>query len=231
MTLKKLILVGTNTTAETIYKVIKFYNLFEVMGFAVDNKYRICDVFQGLPVFDLASIDNYCDKENDFLFVAMQWNRLNKDRRDVYERLKSAGYKFANIISPHSIIYTKSIGYNCWIADYAYLDSDTIIGNNVFVKQKAFVGHYTSIADHCFIGCNSYIAGGCGIGEQTFIGVCATLFDKVIIGEKCIIGASTIIKRNVPSYTIVKVNVANQQLQQYDSETIESKLLAKGNIR
>ena len=39
--LKKLIIVGTGTNAKHVYKLVKFYDLFDVIGFAVDLSY--CD--------------------------------------------------------------------------------------------------------------------------------------------------------------------------------------------
>lgn len=231
MSLKNLIVVGTSTAAETIYKFVEFYELFHVIGFAVDSEYKASDTFQDLPVFDLDLIDNHFDKENDLLFVAIQWNRLNRDRREVYEKLLTLGYKFANIISPHSIIRTNDIGENCWISDQVVIESDTIIGNNVFIKTNAIISHYSNIGDHSFIGANSFIAGEAKIGKQTFIGISATVFDQVTIGEKCIIGAATIIKRNISPYSLVKSSVENQQVKQYDSKEIEEKLLANKNVR
>lgn len=230
-TRKKLIIVGTSQSARTVYKFVKTYDLFEIMGFAVNNKYRNCETFQELPVFDLDSMESHFDKENDLLFVAIQWNQLNKDRRGLYEKLKSSGYKFATIISPHAIVHTKSIGSNCWISDQVVIDSDAIVGNNVFIKVKACIGNYTKIEDHCFIGANSYTGAACKVGEQTFIGASATVFDQIAIGEKCIIGGATIIKRNIPPYSLVKTNSANQTIQNYNSETIEGKLLTNRNIR
>lgn len=48
-------------------------------------------------VFPLEKLDEYIDKDNDYLLVAILWNRLNADRRHMYERVKSMGYKLANI--------------------------------------------------------------------------------------------------------------------------------------
>ena len=35
--LKKLIIVGTGTNAKHVFKLVKFYDLFDVIGFAVDG--------------------------------------------------------------------------------------------------------------------------------------------------------------------------------------------------
>lgn len=228
---EKLIIIGSSATAETIYKFIKFYDLFNVIGFAVNKEYKKNDTFLGMPLFNVEDIDIVFDKSEVFLFVAIQWNNLNRDRKDVYETLCKKGYKFANIISPTAVIHSVIQGANCWISDHAVIDSDVKIGNNVFIKVKASVAHYTVIEDHCFIGASSFIAGSCVIGEQSFVGLGAIVLDKVIIGKKCLVGAGTFVNRNVESFTNVKRTFGYQEIYTYDESTIESKLVDKRNIR
>jgi acetyltransferase-like isoleucine patch superfamily enzyme len=156
---KNLVIFGTSTTAETIYKFVKFHQLFNVIGFAVDNKEFA--VFNGLPVYNINDLclDTSFNKNTDYLFVAIQWNYLNRVRRDVYVRLKSEGFLFANIISPNAIIYGNLKGDNCWISDFVIIDTDTSIGSNTYIKTKAYIAHYCIIEDHCFIGANSLVGG------------------------------------------------------------------------
>ena len=112
--LKKLIIVGTGPNAKHVYKLVKFYDLFDVIGFAVDEKYITEDTFQGLPVYPLEKIETIVDTNEVLFFVALLWNRLNADRRDLYLRLKARGLKFANIISPRASIRGTIAGDNCW---------------------------------------------------------------------------------------------------------------------
>ncbi|MEG1999344.1 MAG: hypothetical protein RR015_04955, partial [Bacteroidales bacterium] len=82
---KKILIIGTSSTAIHVYKFIQEYNLFNVIGFAVDREYIDCDYFLSLPVYPLDEIDKIIDKENDLIFIAMLWNRLNSDRESLYE--------------------------------------------------------------------------------------------------------------------------------------------------
>ena len=231
LVMKKIMIVGVSTTARSIYKFVTDYDLYHIIGFIVDKEYKNVESFCGLPGYDFDNLPLDFDKKQDFLFIAMEWNRLNADRRDLYSRLKKASFKFANIISPSAIIHGELEGDNCWICDYVVLENDVIIKNNVFVKTKATIAHLSRIESHCFIGANSFLAGGVNVGEQTYIGVSATIFNGVNIGKKCLIGGGVTIKRHVSDFTVVKTRNDNNVIKVYSEDIIEQKLLASIRIR
>jgi acetyltransferase-like isoleucine patch superfamily enzyme len=51
------------------------------------------------------------------------------------------------------------------------------------------------------------------------------------VGEKCILGACTVVKRNVESFSIVKTDTNNTISIQIGEDNIENKLLFKKNVR
>lgn len=229
--LENIIIIGTSTAANNIYNFIEKYRLYNVLGFAVNEEYITSNTFLGKPVFCIEKLDDTIDKENVSVFVAMQWNKLNSERRKVYEELKSKGYRFANLISPLASINGAIAGDNCWISDFACIDTDSVIGNNVFIKIGALVANQTEISDHCFIGARAVVAGGCKVGEQSFIGLGAIILDDTTIGKKCIVGAGTTVKRNLPDCSVCKLAAESCITRQYPDEIIESKLMFSKNIR
>lgn len=219
---KGLFIFGISTTARAVYSFVKIYNLYEIKGFVVDSEYKTSETFCDLPVIGFeegGGIDGF-DYANDLLFIAIQWNKVNEDRKKAFLRFRQLGFPFANVISPTAIIHGELRGENCWISDLAVIDTNSVIGSNVFVKTKAFVGNDCIIEDHCFIGASSFIAGNCHVGKQTFVGIRATLFDFVEVGEKCIIGACTTIKRNVPDFSLVKATVEQIEVQFPENEIL-----------
>lgn len=226
-----LIIVGVGATARRIYRFVKMYNLYNVIGFAVDRKYIEENNFMELPVYELENIKNIAQEKNAVIFVAVFWNNLNSDRKKIYERLKKQGLNFANIISPTAIIRGNLKGNNCWINDYVIVQSDAEIGNDVFIMDTALIGNEAVVKDHVFIAPAAKIGGGATIGEQSFVGINAIVFDDTNVGNRCIIGAGTAIKRNVSDNTVCKVSVENVIYKQYDENIIESKLKTNHNIR
>ena len=228
---RNLIIVGTSITARSIYIFVRDYNLYNILGFVVDKEYKKCEEYCGLPVYDFDHLPDTFDKSRDYLFIAMEWDRLNAVRRDMYNRLKSEGYKLANIISPHAIIHGEIKGDNCWICDLVCIENDVIIHEDVLIKTKATIAHLSEIDKHSFIGANSFIAGGVHIGEQTYLGISSTIFNSVFIGKKCLVGACVYVKRHLPDFSIIKTRNDEFITKQYCENEIESKLLASIKIR
>ena len=229
--MENLILIGTGINASKALEFVNKYNLFNVIGFAVNQQYYKEKSFCGLPVYKLETIKEEV-KVPFKVFVAVLWNRLNKDRRILFEYCNSNGFDFVNLISPSAIVYESAkLGFNCWIDDQSCIQTNCTIGNNVFIRAQAVIGSNTTINDHVFIGIHSTIGGGSNIGVQSFIGLNALILDSVSVGEKCIIGAGTVIKRNLPDYSKCMVDSENYIIKQYPHHMIEEKLLFSKNVR
>lgn len=227
--MEKLVIIGISETAERILTFCELYNLYEVIGFAVDSQYRRVESYHDRPVWDLETLDKQIDKSKVLVFVALFWNHLNGDRRRLFDRLNARGYHFANILSPMSSIRGE-IGQNCWVMDFAVVQEGARIGDNVIMADNAFVGNMTEISDHCFIGAKATIMGASKVGLQCFIGIGACIYESVVIGSKCIIGACTIVKKDIPCFTMVKVESSNV-IKTYDEKDIENKMVARYKVK
>lgn len=228
---EKIVIIGTSSTAYEVYEFIKGYDLYDVVGFAVDKQYKAMDVFCGLPVFELDILHEVYKKEDIKLFVAILWNRLNADRRYLYERLKAEGYNFVNLISPTARIRGALLGDNCWIHDYVVIQPGAKIAEDNMFMAFSLVGASSQIGAHCFMGTKSTVAGGCKIGEQCFIGINCTIFDDTNIGKKCVLGACSVVKRNIKDYSVVKTDANNMIVKEVGEQDIENKLLFRKNVR
>ena len=234
--MQNLVIVGISDTADRIIRFVERYNLFHVLGCTVNKEYMPKTGMaivggQERKVYPLEELDQYIDKENDLLFVAVLWNRLSADRRKLYQKVKDMGYKLANIISPMACVRGEIKGDNCWISDGVFLQEKTMVGNDVFIMDNAMIGHRSMIEDHVFVTIRATICGSVTIGEQSYIGANSVVFDEVKIGMKCLIGGATIVKRNVPDFSVVKVPNDTMVIKQYSEEVIESKWQAHHNVR
>lgn len=222
---RDLCIIGINETADRITQYVERYDLFNIVGYAVDKEYIKSEKFYGKPVWAIEDLEKYIDRNQCLLYVALFWNHLNGDRRRLYERLKQEGWQFAKIISPLASV-RGSVGENCWIMDYVVVQEGAIIGDNVIVADFCLVGNGSKIDDHCFLGARSTIMGSAYVGKQTFIGINATVFDVVHIGNKCLVGACTMQKYDMPDCSTSKVLTDNVVIKNYSEEVIESKWVA-----
>ena len=120
-----------------------------------------------------------CRCENALVFVAVFWNMLNRQRRNLYERMKAKGLRFANVISPNASVRGKIEGNNCWINDYVVIQSGAVVKSDTFIMDGALIGNMAVIGEHCHIGAHSVVCGSAVLGEQCFTGVNSVIFDGV----------------------------------------------------
>jgi UDP-2-acetamido-3-amino-2,3-dideoxy-glucuronate N-acetyltransferase len=105
------------------------------------------------------------------------------------------------------------IGENCNINSHTFVENDVSIGDNVTVKCGVYLWDGLRIENNVFIGPNvtftndkyprskqypeyfqsTLIKNGASIGAN------ATILGGIVIGEKSMIGASSIVTKNIPA--------------------------------
>lgn len=224
--MKKLVLVGTSSLAAQTLDFVERYQLFDVIGFTVNAAYIKEPVFLGKPVFPIEELDKYIDKENVLLFSTVTWyNYLNRERKKIFDLLKGEGYKFANLISPHALVYTKDIGEGNWIHDFAHIGYGVHIGDDNVFRMKCMIGHDSVIGNHNFFAVNTIVGGHDYFNDCCFVGLSALVHNRVVVGNKCVIGGGAIVKRDLPDFSLCVAD--NSFVKQCDEEKIESYISPK----
>ena len=119
------------------------------------------------------------------------------------------------------------IGENVQINDYVHIAAvESIkIGNNVLIASKIYISdhnhgryddedgdHPMSIPLHRKLICKPVV-----IGDNVWIGESVCVLPGVAIGEGCIIGALSVVTKNIPAYSIA-VGSPAKVVKQYDFE-------------
>lgn len=118
-------------------------------------------------------------------------------------------------------IYGAIIGENCMIGTFTEIQSDTFINDGTRIQSHSFIPSGTTIGKNCFIGHNY-----CGINdtfkkgivhydkkdwsqtiieENVIIGNGCVVF-PVIIGQGSIIGAGSVVTKDIPAYSVAYGN-------------------------
>jgi UDP-2-acetamido-3-amino-2,3-dideoxy-glucuronate N-acetyltransferase len=120
------------------------------------------------------------------------------------------------------ILKGASIGSNCNINCHTFIENDVIIGNNVTVKSGVYLWDGIVVEDDVFIGPNATFTNdkyprskqypaffqktklerGCSIGAN------ATVLGGLTIGQCSIVGAGSVVTKDVPPNVIVTGNPA-----------------------
>ena len=144
----------------------------------------------------------------------------------------AANVTMGDNVSIHAFVnlYGCSIGDNSRIGAFVEIQKNASIGRNVKVSSHTFVCEGVEIEDDCFIGHNvSFIndkyprattQGGSPQSEAdwrvvptrvmrgTSIGTGATILCGITIGENAVVGAGSVVTRDVPDNAVVAGNPA-----------------------
>jgi len=108
------------------------------------------------------------------------------------------------------------IGDNLNIWNNSSIDYGCVIGNNVKIHCNVYVAQFTTIEDEVFLAPGVMIANdphpvctkcmkGPTIKKGARIGVNVTLLPHVIIGKNALVGAGSVVTKNVPNNSVVMV--------------------------
>jgi UDP-2-acetamido-3-amino-2,3-dideoxy-glucuronate N-acetyltransferase len=122
------------------------------------------------------------------------------------------------------ILEGAKIGNNCNINCQVFIENDVIIGNNVTIKPGVQIWNGITLEDNVFIGSNATFTNDLKPRSKQYperflrtvvktgasIGANATLLPGIIIGENAMIGAGSVVLKDVPANTVWVGNPAKQ---------------------
>jgi acetyltransferase-like isoleucine patch superfamily enzyme len=120
------------------------------------------------------------------------------------------------------ILNGAQIGSNCNVCAHTLIEGDVVIGNNVTIKSGVFVWDGTRIEDDVFIGPNATFTNdlmprskvypekflGITLKKGSSIGANATILPGITIGVEAMVGAGSVVTKDVPDYAVVVRNPA-----------------------
>jgi acetyltransferase-like isoleucine patch superfamily enzyme len=121
-----------------------------------------------------------------------------------------------------SVREKNTVGNNVSIGTKSVVDFESKIGNNVRIHSQVFIPEYSVLEDDCWIGPNVVLTNakypkslkskeflkGVIIEKDAIVGGNATILSNVKIGTKALIGAGSVVTKNIPSGKIVAGNPA-----------------------
>jgi len=129
------------------------------------------------------------------------------------------------VIHDHVNLYKCKIGKNCKIDAYVYIEEDVTIGDNCKVRPFVFIPKGVTIEDDVFIGPSVCFTNDkyprvkgewkllqTKVKRGASIGANSTILAGVTIGEGALVGAGSVLTKNVPDRAVVAGNPATKVL-------------------
>lgn len=200
---KSLIIVGARGFGREVYNTFdRFYGddgEWIVKGF-LDSQNDILNGYSGYPPI-IGCPETYEIQREDRFFCAMgdvQW------RKHYVDIITKRGGIFTSIIAPNCHIGRNTrCGIGCYIDSDVYISCDINIGDYTYIFGFSVLGHDVKVGNYCHLGAYSFLGGFSKIEDLATLHPGARILPHKIVGERAVVGAGSVVIRNVPANTTV----------------------------
>lgn len=166
----------------------------DVRAFVVDDSYLTEKrTIRAVPILTRSNLLDVHPPDRCEMFVAVGYRHM-RSRRDAYDRMRAAGYRCVNAISPRAIVDDRvELGDNNLIFPGCVVESDVSIGCNNVLWSGTTLCHDSRLGDHNFLAPRTVIAGNCFIEHLCFFGVCSVCIDGLIVRSETYLRAGAVL--------------------------------------
>jgi len=205
---KNAVIIGAGTQGQVYASYLKEAGI-NIIGFIDDNPDLIGKEVNNIPVigkYEDLFLDEFKNKIQDVYCPI----GINSVRVEYLSTLKKEGYGI-----PSFLHHTVSIAPDVTIGEAVYMLAGNIvmphttIGNYIMINMDSTIAHHVILEDGVFMSSGVNIGALINVRKNAYIGMGVTAMTGVKeIGKETMIGAGTVIIRDVPEYTTVVGNPA-----------------------
>jgi sugar O-acyltransferase (sialic acid O-acetyltransferase NeuD family) len=194
---EQVVVIGAGEQGEIAYEYLTHDSPHDVVGFAVEARYKKGDTFRGRPLVAFEAVATHFGPDRHRALVALSSTHLNQARTRLFGAVKKLGYECVSYVSSRAFVWHNvEIGENAFVFEDSILQHRVTLGDNVILWSGNHVGHQTTIERDCFIAPHAAISGFCEIGRGAYLGVNCTIANNLTIAPECVIGAGAVVVRN-----------------------------------
>ncbi len=204
--MKNAVIIGAGTQGQVYASYLKEAGI-HIIGFIDDNPDLEEKEVIGIPVLGKYK-DLFLDELKNKIQDVYCPIGINSVRVAYLSTLKKEGYGI-----PGFLHHTVSIAPDVVIGEAVYMLAGNIvmphttIGNYIMINMDSTIAHHVTLEDGVFLSSGVNIGALIHVKENAYIGMGVTAMTGVNeIGKETLIGAGTVIIKDVPDYTTVVGN-------------------------
>ena len=218
--MEKIVLYGNGALTKDLLQYNSRYSLYEIVAIIDDSKDEKPNYGINVITFDEFQT-SYNQLGCPKVLVTIGYSKCNSIREKVYNKVKDAGFLFANFVSPRSVCWSNlSESNNLIILDNVYIGPDCKLGNGVVIYPATALAHDNIVGDFAFLSVSAVVGGNACIKKNSFIGLGAVIKSSITVEEYNIVASgANVIKTTMPQ-SVLKGNPATSVVK----DTLEVKI-------
>ena len=197
--MKKIIILGAGDFGKEVAWLIEDINkvnpTYDLLGFLDDDDHKIGQLINGIKC--LGPINMLLDlaKEQKIsAVIAVQDGVIRKKFVDQFPSFSN----WETLVHPSvNCADSSSLGKGCIICSNSNISVNTRIGDQVIMNLSVTMGHDCIIDNYVSIMSGAVVSGRVSIGECSYFGSNSTVLPGMKIGLNAVIGAGSVVIRNV----------------------------------
>lgn len=211
--MRKLIIFGGSGIGMIAASIAEDNKSHEILGFLNDvvPTGELIGKYKQFPVLgDSKDYIQYLDDPEVDFFIAYVGMKKEKSVFNKVKNLEIPENRWATLIHSTAIIPEGfcRIGRGVLIAPLCQLSADTTISDNCIMLPNSFLGHDSFMDEFAHIATNGVVGANVHIGKACHIGSNATIREKVTIGDFSLVGAASMVLKDVGEEEVVIGNPA-----------------------
>jgi len=194
---KDLVIINSSNFALEVAWLTEQINMehdeWNLLGF-VDNE-NTGAMINGYPVI---GSDEWLKAYSDPIYAVCAIGSPILRKRVISEISQNPNVRFPNLIAPDvKRSQLIEIGEGCMICSGTIMTVNIKIGSHVIINLDCTVGHGAIIEDFCTLSPSTNVSGNVIIKEGALIGTGVNIIEKRTIGARSIIGAGSVVTKDI----------------------------------
>jgi sugar O-acyltransferase (sialic acid O-acetyltransferase NeuD family) len=173
----------------------------------------------GIPVLGPMSQAEELLEKGFYDSAVIAFNANLGERAALFEKLAARGIPFTNVVDVTADVRLNArLGTGNVILAWCHIGPFASLGDNNFLSTSCCIEHHCRLGSHCAFGPHVAFSGRVTVGNRVRFGMMIGIEPDVTIGDEAVIASGSILTRNIPDRTTVKMHPNySLRLRQEDS--------------